>query len=373
MKKVVILQRVLKKYRVPFYKALKPALLKSNIELLVIHGRENRVEGLKNDSGFLDWAIQIRNLYLPFGLLWQFCWSNLRNADLVIVEQANGYLLNYLLMLKRLRKKQKLAFLGHGLTCQKQYNSIANIFKRKMIKNVDWWFAYTEGVGELVVSQGFPRERITVFQNAVDVNTLIEIKNRTNKNELDLIKRKLGLGGGPVGIFCGGMYPEKKISFLLDACERIKQYFIDFEIIFLGSGIDANLVISKAKENKWMHYIGPCFEEDKVRYFMLADIFLLPGLVGLATLDSFALETPIITTNFPYHSPEVEYIINGVNGIIADDNLDKYVEEVKYVLSNPVKLENLKTGCRVGAGKYTLERMVENFTQGIVRCLNDEG
>jgi len=372
MKKVVFIQRVLKKYRVTFFELLRSNLLQKGIELILIHGREGTKESLRKDAGFLNWATEIRNIYFPFGLLYQPCLKLTKDADLVIVEQANRYLLNYLLMIRKLFSKQKIAFLGHGITRQKKAGSLSNIFKKSIIKNVDWWFAYTNGVRRLIISRGFPEEKVTSFQNAFDTGPLIKKKELLTKEEILAVKERIGLGDGPVGIFCGGMYREKRVGFLLESCQRIKKNLPDFEMLFLGSGSDAYLVRDMARENKWMHYIGPCFEEEKVVYFMLSDLFLLPGLVGLAVLDSFALETPIITTKFPYHSPEVEYIQNGINGIITEDNLDSYVAAVREVLLNREKLNRLKKGCKESIGNYTVEKMVENFSRGAIECLGYE-
>ncbi len=365
-----MLQRSLKQYRVVFYESLRKKLLQDNIKFEIIYGQDNKMETFKQDNISLDWAIRINNIHLPFGIFWQHCWSYLKNADLVIIGQFNKALINYPLMVKRLFSKQKLAFWGHGTTRQKRPNSINNIFKKAIMKNVDWWFAYTPGVSDFIVSRGFPKDKVTVFQNTIDTKALIEAKGRTTQNELDRYKKRLDLGNGSIGIFCGSMYPEKRIKFLLDACQMIKEAIPNFEMIFLGGGEDARFVKESARDNNWIHYIGPCFGNDKIPYFMLADILLMPGLVGLAVLDSFALGVPIVTTDYPYHSPEVEYIQNGINGIITKNNLESFTEAVKDVLSEPDKMNRLKAGCRVSADYYTMENMVDNFTKGIKTCLS---
>ncbi|MDD2654812.1 MAG: glycosyltransferase family 4 protein [Candidatus Omnitrophica bacterium] len=351
---------------------MKSRLEKDGILLKIIHGNEEGLEINKQDAGYLGWAIEIKNLHLPLGFLWQPCMRHLKHADLVIVEQASRYLLNYLLMFKRLFSSQKVAFLGHGLTLQKPKGSINNILKKLLIKNVDWWFAYTEDVAKFIIRRGFPAEKITAFQNTVDTRVLMEAKERIAKDSLDELKNKIGLGNGPIGIFCGGMYAEKRIEFLLEACQNIKRDFPGFEMIFLGGGPDSCLVKESSKKNNWIHYIGPCFAEEKVPYFMLADIFLMPGLVGLAVLDSFVFEAPMITTDYPYHSPEIGYIKNGVNGIITRNDIASYVTGVKEAIIDKVRLNKLKNGCRNSVAIYSLENMVDRFADGILRCLNYE-
>ncbi|MFH1772630.1 MAG: glycosyltransferase family 4 protein [Candidatus Omnitrophota bacterium] len=369
MKKVVIINRVLKNYRARLYSLLKGPLLSAGIELIVVHGREGRLEALKKDSGLLEWAVEINNVYLPLGFLWQRVPGKILEADLIIVEQASKFLLNYVLLLRRFLSNKKIAFIGHGLTRIKPRKSLSNSFKSALLRNVDWWFAYTEGVSDFIESKGYPRERITVIQNSIDTRALIKDKESQTEQDINKLRKNIALEGGPVGIFCGGMYSHKRIPFLIDACKKIRNSLADFEMIFLGSGPQGCLIEREAKKNKWMHYIGPCFGRDKAAYFMLADIFLMPGLVGLCVLDSFVFEKPIVTTSYPYHSPEIEYLKNGINGVITEDNINSYVKSVTDMLSDKKKIDNLKAGCKDSSQKYTIEEMAERFKTGIINCL----
>jgi glycosyltransferase involved in cell wall biosynthesis len=95
----------------------------------------------------------------------------------------------------------------------------------------------------------------------------------------------------------------------------------------------------------------------------------MPGLVGLAVLDSFALQTPTVTTHYPFHSPEIEYLENGVNGIIAANTLQDYAQAVTDLLQNDAKRRQLVEGCKISATKYTIDQMVNNYAGGILKCL----
>lgn len=98
----------------------------------------------------------------------------------------------------------------------------------------------------------------------------------------------------------------------------------------------------------------------------------MPGLVGLVVLDSFALQTPMISTDYPFHSPEIEYLEDKKNGLIVPNNLDTYSSSVAQLLLDEMKLSKLKSGCRAAAAKYNLSQMVDNFTMGIKCCLQSE-
>jgi glycosyltransferase involved in cell wall biosynthesis len=96
----------------------------------------------------------------------------------------------------------------------------------------------------------------------------------------------------------------------------------------------------------------------------------MPGLVGLAILDSFAMQTPAVTTDFPYHSPEIEYLENEVNGIITHNTLHSYAQAVISLLQDEEKRKRLAEACKTAASTYTLDQMVSNYAEGILKCLH---
>ncbi|MBD0296096.1 MAG: glycosyltransferase family 4 protein [Flavisolibacter sp.] len=372
MKKVLIIQRTLPHYRVSFFNKLKQQLNNQGIELTLLYGKN--ADSLKKDEVDIDWAIYIQNQTFHLGkveLYWQPAIAHLAGKDLVIVEQANKNIINYLLIGKRPFSKQKVAYWGHGRNRQTDYNDFRNKFKSFFLKQCDWWFAYTQKVKEFLISQSFPEDRITCVQNAIDTSLLLQQFAAVSEESLDELKRQLGITSHQVGLFCGGIYKEKRINFLIEACDLIKKQVPDFQIIVIGSGPDAYLVKEAAKQREWVHYVGPKFGIEKVKYFKLSSLFLMPGLVGLAVLDSFALQTPTITTKYPFHSPEIEYLEEGVNAMITEDTVESYAKAVIEMLTYENKRKVLVEGCNRAASKYTIEQMADNFANGIIECLQN--
>jgi L-malate glycosyltransferase len=372
MKHVLILYKFLPQYRLEFFEQLKIALNKEGIELDLIYGKLKNTDSLKKDEVDISWARYIPNRSFRIGqteLIWQPCLKHLKGKDLVIVEQANKLLLNYYLMFARLVSRYRFANWGHGRNMQDDPNSTRNKFKYGYIKLCDWWFAYTTGVKEFLISQGYPGEKITVVQNAIETVNLRQHYASIAEEELQQLKTELGIQGSKVAIYCGGMYKEKRLDFMLEVCYRVKKQVPDFHMIFIGSGVDSYKAADAASSHEWIHYVGPKFGPDRVKYFKIASIQLMPGLVGLGILDSFALETPIFTTEFPFHSPEIEYLQNNVNGVMTRDDLDEYSETIINVMKSEKYLDLIE-GCRTSAKIYTVENMVGNFKNGIISCLN---
>jgi len=67
-------------------------------------------------------------------------------------------------------------------------------------------------------------------------------------------------------------------------------------MIFIGSGIESYKVLEASKSYDWIHYVGSKFGEERIKYFRISLIQIMPYSVGLGILDSFAMETPMITT-----------------------------------------------------------------------------
>lgn len=372
MKKVLIIQQIIPEYRKDFFNLLKIELEKNEIELSLIYG--NRSSSYKSERRHyeLDWGRLIVNKTFNIGkieLCWQPVSKHTNDKDLIIVESANKLVLNYFIMISRYFSGNKLAFWGHGRNLQKSPQSWHNKFNLLFLKKCDWWFAYTTGVKEYLTKHGYPSNKITVVQNAIDTLSLRNQIAEINDYEINELRDQLKITGYKVAIFCGGIYAEKRINFILESCYIIKNEIPEFEMIFIGSGIESNIVRKASDYSNWIHYVGPKSGKERVKYFKAASIQLMPGSVGLGILDSFALETPIITTYDKSHGPEIEYLENGKNGIITENSLEAYSRTVIEILKTDKYLD-LINGCRNSANKYTIQEMVENFKRGILQCLS---
>lgn len=374
MKQVLILYKFLPQYRIEFFSKLRDELLQHDINLILIYGKLKNQDSKKNDERSLEWAIYRENKVVTIGsigLLWQPCLDVLPKVDLVIVEQANSLLVNYLLIPLSKVMTFKFAFWGHGANLQDDPNSMKNRFKYFFLKQSDYWFAYTNGVKKFLIAKGVDNGKITVVDNAIDTLSLKQQYDNLSMFEVDNLKTEMGINSNNVAIYCGGIYKEKRIDFLIEASIIIKEKIEDFHLIFVGAGPEAYRVEEASKTYDWIHYVGPKFGAERVPYFKMAELFLMPGLVGLAILDTFATETPMITTDFPYHSPEIEYLENGKNGVVTANNIDDYSKQVIDLFQNKDKIVNLKESCLKSSALYSTENMVENFTNGILKCLQN--
>lgn len=147
-------------------------------------------------------------------------------------------------------------------------------------------------------------------------------------SELDALRAELGLGNGPVGLYVGSLYREKRLDFLLEAGALLAQRLPDFRLIIIGDGSLRDMIEEAANNHVWLHYVGRRINRDKARFLKLADVILNPGLVGLGILDAFVAGIPIITTDCGIHSPEIDYLRQGENGFMTANSIKAYVAQV---------------------------------------------
>jgi glycosyltransferase involved in cell wall biosynthesis len=349
---VTIVYRSLPHYRIAFYESLKAELDWRGVSLRLIYGQPDAEEAKKQDTGVISWGHVIQNRLIPVGarsLVWQPCTAMVRGSDLVIVEQASRLLLNYLLLARQSLGGSRVAFWGHGRNFQEHTASrVGESVKRLVSRWPHWWFAYTETSADVVRRLPYPPDRITVVQNAMDTASLRQQRASIGEETLVPLRLRWGIQSQNVAIYAGGLYAEKRVGFLLDAARALRRRIADFELIVIGAGPKQVLVEEAAREHRWIHYPGPRFGAEKVPYFSLSRVMLLPGLVGLAVLDSFALEVPLVTVDLPYHSPEIDYLRDGENGLKLPAGTDPegYAAAVAGLLSDVEGQKRLQAGCR---------------------------
>ncbi|AXS80115.1 glycosyltransferase [Dechloromonas sp. HYN0024] len=370
---VCIIQAVAKQYRRPFFDLLHAHLLKNGVVLTVVYSAPNKREALRQDAVDLpdSYGHKVPAYWGPdYRILHQPCLIRAMAADLVIVEQASKHILNYLLTFLRIFGIGRMAYWGHGRNWQHDGAEWLELVKNHLLAGADWWFAYTHKVARYVVDSGFPAGRITVVQNSVDVTAFRKAIETFDHEPRLALRKHLGIPPeAAVGLFCGSMHVSKKLGFLIEAAILIRAQAPRFHLILVGAGPDDAVASQAAARHDWIHYTGPLFGADKAAHFAIADVFLCPGLVGLAVLDAFAAGLPLFTTDIPIHSPEIDYLENGVNGLMTEAKPIRYAEAIVTCLVNPQELARLQINAKASSLRYGMDVMVENFAQGVLLCL----
>lgn len=372
---VMIVQRSLRKYREPFFTALRERLAEHGVSVRLVHGNPPSEHDERGDAGELGWAEHVPVRVVRLGATtwyWHPVLREVRGADLVVVEQALSYTANFPLLLWQRFGGPRVAMWGHGRNPFERGTTRVRI-RRWYSRLPHWWFAYTDEGARVVAGWGFPPDRITAVRNTNDTGALQAQVEAVTEPEIEGLRSALGISHGPVGTFVGGYAPAKRLAFLLQAAGRVRGLVPGFELILVGSGSETEMapVRDHAREHPWVHVAGRRQGRDLATILRLSDVLLVPGWVGLVAVDSFAAGVPLVTSRSGLHPPEVAYLDDGVSGLIVDDGGDPgvYADAVVDLLRDHGRRAALAAGARRSVRAHRLEGMVDRFTDGILAAL----
>jgi glycosyltransferase involved in cell wall biosynthesis len=363
---VVLVQRSLRNYRAGFFDLLRADLAEDGIELLLLHSTPARDADPRDDALDVPWSTNIGRRVVRVGgrpLVWQPLVPALRNADLVIVEQASQLLLNYRLLLRQTLGGPKVAFWGHGRSFAEDPSALGERIKAWVASRPHWWFAHTSLSADVLDGFGVEPSRITVVDNAIDTDRLRRELAAVSPDELERLRAELGLGSGPIGLFLGNLRDDKRIDVLVEAAALLRRAVAGFHLVIVGHGPAAAV----AAGVPGIHVLGPRYGAERAAVLRLATVLLVPAAVGLVVLDGLVAGVPLVTSRDGAHGPEIVYVVDGETGVLVDGRPDasRYATAVTGLLEDEATLTSMRRRCLDVAERYSLEAMAGRFATGI--------
>lgn len=369
-RRVAIVQPAVHQYRLPFLTRLIAAAEKEDIHIDVFRGETPSAIRARADSGDATFirGLRTREWTIRDKALFYRSTSSVRRGryDLVILEQAVRNIESYELLARMGRRRT--AFFGHGRTYTKDVAPRQEALKHWLTRRGTWFFGYTQRGVDAVVERGFPRERTTVFNNTIDSAALQADLSAISDTEVAEFSRLHGLRGS-TAIYLGGLDTYKRIPFLLESAVMAHEQCSDFRLLIAGNGSDRPLVDEFVARYPWAIYLGGVYGRDKALALKAAQAVSIPGAIGLVALDSLVAGIPIVTTNYPYHGPEFDYLVDGDTAVITHDDVQAYASGLIAFLTDQDRLEAMGKRCKVEARKYSLEHMVDSVLKGIKSAL----
>lgn len=369
------LMNSLRPYRLPFLKRIAAS---GRISLTVWHGQP------ADDRGAPHVAAEslpipdrhLRNVHLPWGrhrrVIWQRgALSILRSESRVVIcaEVVHNPVVWLLALIHRIVGKG-LVLDGHFVRSGPNpgYRLVSGIVRKFLHRFADAYVAYTEGGREALITEGVDPEKVFVSMNTLDTELLSALAERVDDEACDALRKELGVAEGHVLLYVGKLAPVKRVDL---AIEILRYLDGNATLVVIGDGTQRKS-LEEASEGLPVQFRGAIYnEEELARYFMIADLLVLPGRVGLTCVHGFANGVPCLTTSdeIAEQSPEYEYVEDGYNGVILlTDDPAHQARAIRVLLNDPETLSRLKTGARKTARRLTMDRMVKGFEDAVLKA-----
>lgn len=175
------------------------------------------------------------------------------------------------------------------------------------------------------------RHKVTVASNTINFDDFPEITQ--SKEE---IKRSLSIPFDKVVLSVGRMGADnqrKKVHHLVEIFRDIDLEGVG--LVLVGSGLQDE--VKRRINPRNTLYLGQVHDPANRQIssiFTMADLFCIPGHIGLGVNQAFYFRLPVVTEEGS-QPPEINYLVNGRNGfIVPEDDLDALREKIVYLLEN---------------------------------------
>lgn len=372
MKRVVIVQEYIPGYRKQFFEELTRLGRAKAIGVEVIAGLPHGKQ-LERADATPALSAPVRQYELRFRgrrLVFRQIRQRITGADLVICEQARRNLDLYFLLLNR-RRRFRIALWGHGKDYVQSSSRLDRFLQKLITLKADWFFAYTPEGANAVEQLGFPSDRVTVVRNAVDTTGMARQMESVTVQDIHDFRAAYGLTAN-TAIFIGGLDSSKRVPFLLEAARHAHEIDPTFRLLIIGDGADRPLVEQAVEDSPSVIFTGPLAGKQKTVALMAGKIIAMPGRVGLVAVDSFAVGRPVVTTDWPWHAPEFDYLNDGTDSLVTDDDPAMFAEAMVALMRDGKRLKTLQDACLAKSTLYSIESMAERYLDGIVELLGKE-
>lgn len=247
--------------------------------------------------------------------------SQLRKYDVI---HFHGHDLSFPLFSYTVRRPKIFHFHGFSTNFYERY-----FLSRLILKHIaDAYISISQSMLRELVELGIPQNKITYLPNSVDIK----------------IFRPLGVKTDNLVLFVGRISFIKGLHILLDSLAYLEN---PIHLVIIGpSDWDVEYfhkILKRIEDEnaKGLHkitYLGAQDQEDIVRWYQRAAVFVLPSLreaFGIANLEALSCQTPVVASDVGGIS---EAVSNGKNGILVPpNNAFRLAKAIECLLNNEDK------------------------------------
>jgi glycosyltransferase involved in cell wall biosynthesis len=317
MKNIAIIQPIITDYRSEFFNNIS-----QNTKLdLYIYNNINleRVKGFSIDNDMSTRKLKSFTIG-PFFIYNIIPFLNKKYEYLVIIGNVKHLSAWLLLVIGRFIGLKVIVW-GHGISIPRYISESKRIpFIRLLMYRLAYgaWF-YTEIEMNLYLNKIKKLTAVSLNNSISEVDEIIKIEP-LNVEKKNIIKAKYKITTKYNLIICTRFeHPHRKADELLQIIQGIND---DWGLIVIGDG-ELKPDFSSLEN---IYDFGSIYEREvKNELFLISDLYIQLGAIGLSVVEAFAYRLPIITlkrSHFTHHGVEYSYITDELNGFLCEDLKD---------------------------------------------------
>ena len=206
------------------------------------------------------------------------------------------------------------------------------------------------------------RHKVFIANNTINFETFPEINETKDeiKKEFGIPYEKVVLSVGRMGVDGG----RKKIDHLIEIFNDIKKPGVG--LVIVGEGVSDSTLNNKSNTI----YLGEIHDPKNIqisKIFKMADVFSIPGHIGLGINQAFYWGLPTVTED-GLQPPEIYYLKNGRNGFIVPNNdINELRNKIMYLLENDLVRQEFSKNAKED---ILNNASIENMFMGFKKCLD---
>lgn len=239
-----------------------------------------------------------------------------------------------------------------------------NAFSRWKYSLVDVMITSSDAIRDILVADGFPKERVITVHEGVDVDRV------ANQPSFDLHKALWLPAGAPVVGNVAALVPHKGQRYLIDAAAIVVRSRPDVQFLIFGEGELRKLLQYQIRHlglERHVQLVG--FRADVLACVRSFDVFVMSSItegLGTSLLDAMALARPVVATEAG-GIPEV--VEPGVTGLLVPpEHAAPLAEAILTLLADPALGRRMgEAGLARVRERFTAERMADETLAAYAR------
>lgn len=340
MKRVLVIQRSLTHYRKLLLNYIQ---MQGEYEIDIV----SIAQKVSHDNNCYTFTakeiVRYKNYHIQYskGMI-DFIKNRYKDYDYIILEGATNIINN--MSICRFLKRNHFPYIVWDAGRRK--NSKMSLLRRLMQTKLEYvWknaaaiIAYSTYAKKYFEEIGISKNKIFVCQNTLYVKAFDNQIEEIAPIEIDVIRKQYAPEKRKLVLYVGAVEQRKRIKDLIDAIKIINEKTSIANLVVVGGGEQLEELKEYVANRKDVYLLGPIIE-GVIKYFMAADVFVLPSEGGLSLNQAMICGKPIIASSAD--GTELDLIEDGKNGFLFEEK-DIYglIQKINAVLENEKMCEEM--------------------------------